>query len=373
MFVDSRVGVYVDTDSARFHFDQLNDLKFHHTHYHRQLDAFLAQEFSASVAAFHVPFPVDPDFPRRVRACHEHCDHVFIFCSELHTFTVSQLWELDLPGVSFYLCGAMNRQFTQAKTYFWLDWFYTSSYWYIHINQDYLNQRLKPYDIKPQAFDALLGNQRPHRDFVYDYVKQHLDHQVLMTYVRRADQSLLNNSEFRAETEGVEYYEHRSYQHSVDRVRFHGVDMSLSQIVPVEIYNQTAYSIVAETNFNSSFNFYTEKTVKPMLARRLFIAIAGRHHLHNLRQLGFQTFGNIIDESYDDVLDDVQRWQQAMEQARWLAQQPQQEILEKIKPIAEHNYRLMIQRNWYLEFLQQLTQELQPLINNTKIGPSSTA
>jgi hypothetical protein len=372
MFVDPGFGVYVDTESARFHFDQLNDLKFHHTNYHRNLDEFLVQKFSPAVAAFHVPFPLDPEFANRVRRAHEFADHVFIFCSELHTFTVSQLWELDMPRVSFYLCGSMNRKFKHAKCYFWLDWFYTSSYFYTQVQRDYLNLRLHPYTVKPKTFDILLGNQRPHRDFVYNYINsQNLQHHAVMTYVRYADRSLLTNDQFIAETEGVEYYPERKYNHSVDRVRYHGVDVSLSQIVPITVYNQTAYTITAETNFNSSFNFYTEKTVKPILARRLFIGIAGQYYLHNLRELGFKTFDGIIDESYDAVLDDTTRWQMAMDQASWLATQDQVEILEKIKPIAEHNYRLMTERHWYREFLEQLTSELQTLVNNTKVGPVS--
>jgi hypothetical protein len=83
--------------------------------------------------------------------------------------------------------------------------------------------------------------------------------------------------------------------------------MSLSQVIPLSIYNQTAYSVVAETNYDNNYIFNTEKIVKPILARRLFLVVSGQHYLRNLRSLGFKTFDGIIDETYDTIADFEQR------------------------------------------------------------------
>ena len=84
---------------------------------------------------------------------------------------------------------------------------------------------------------------------------------------------------------------------------------------------------------------------------------AGQGYLANLQQLGFQTFGDVIDESYDSELDDLVRWRQAWDQVEWLKSQPQAQILEQIRPIVEHNFAVMMTTNWYDQFRQQLEQD----------------
>jgi hypothetical protein len=294
---------------------------------------------------------------------------VFVFCSELHQDTVDQLYKIDRQRVSFYLCGVLNEPLKNGRAHHWLDWFHTSSEFYARTFPGFLDTRLHPYDVKPKSFDVLLGNQRDHRQIVHNYlVRNNLLDQNIVTYHKFSHIKILENSEFIQETEGVEYYPDRTYMHSVDCVKYYGHDLSLSQIIPIQIYNQTAYTVVTETNCDNSYNFYTEKIVKPMLARRLFIAIAGKDYLKNLRQLGFKTFDGIIDESYDTVADNITRWNMALEQMSWLMQQDQTTILKQIEPIVEHNYRLITKLNWYSKFSSSLENEL---INYTKVGPLS--
>ncbi len=67
-----------------------------------------------------------------------------------------------------------------------------------------------------------------------------------------------------------------------------------------------------------------------MIACRLFIVISSYRFLEGLQSLGFKTFEGIIDESYDQEIDDHTRWRKAIEQAVWLCNQPQEEIFKKI-------------------------------------------
>jgi hypothetical protein len=168
------------------------------------------------------------------------------------------------------------------------------------------------------------------------------------------------------ETEGVEFDPNQKYANTIERVMYYGSSITLSQIISLQIYNQTAYSLVTETNFSNEFNFYTEKIAKPMLGRRLFVAIAGRHYLKNLQAIGFQTFGNVIDESYDEIDNDQERWDAALSQVKYLMLCSQEIIAQKIKPIVEHNYSMFVNRDFYREFTNQL--ELM-LINDAKISP----
>jgi hypothetical protein len=64
-------------------------------------------------------------------------------------------------------------------------------------------------------------------------------------------------------------------------------------------YYQTAISIVSETTQNEWFP--TEKTYKSLMLGHPFVVYGGQHSLRKIQQLGFETFGSYIDESYDDA------------------------------------------------------------------------
>jgi hypothetical protein len=162
-------------------------------------------------------------------------------------------------------------------------------------------------------------------------------------------------NQWRWELEGMVMHDVPAW--TIDHVDYYGHNMSVSQIIPMNVYNQTAYSVVAETCWQNDFAFFTEKTVKPIIAQRLFVMFAGKGYLANLRRLGFKTFGDVIDESYDDELDDLVRWAKAWIQVKWLSEQPQELILERIRPVVEHNARVMLTTDWYDLFQQQFEQD----------------
>jgi hypothetical protein len=66
-------------------------------------------------------------------------------------------------------------------------------------------------------------------------------------------------------------------------------------------YNSTAFSIVAETTiWHRDPMFITEKTFKPIAFQHPFILLGQTGILKYLKSLGFETFENIFDESYDE-------------------------------------------------------------------------
>jgi hypothetical protein len=70
-------------------------------------------------------------------------------------------------------------------------------------------------------------------------------------------------------------------------------------ILPVTIFNDTAFSLVVETSvFNNNFH-PTEKTIRNFLLKKPFIVFSSQHYLKYLQEIGFKTFGDVFDESYD--------------------------------------------------------------------------
>lgn len=117
-----------------------------------------------------------------------------------------------------------------------------------------------------------------------------------------------------------------------------------SCFVPYKIYNQTWYSVICESYPNRIF--YTEKLAKPLIAQRLFVFFGARHTLKHLKSFGYHTFDTVIDESYDDVENNQQRWQMAWQQVEHLADQDPAEIYKQVQPILAHNRELIMTQNW---------------------------
>jgi len=89
-----------------------------------------------------------------------------------------------------------------------------------------------------------------------------------------------------------------------------------------------------------------EKIGKCLQARRLFVHVGRAHWLAKLRSMGFETFGSVMDESYDSVVDDVTRWQTALEQIQWLCDQNLPQLISYLRPVLDHNHsRLYAYRN----------------------------
>jgi len=296
-----------------------------------------------------MPYPLDSAFESTVKYFVDHCDHVLILVSELHGNTVLFMSRNDHERISYFICGELNFNLARSPVHKFYDWFSTTVHFYKHVRPHLLASQLSPYTSKPKYFDALLGRKKPHRDLAYETI----DHETnVVTYLGKITEftqdDFSDQSKWRWESAGLQLDKQVSW--TVEHVNYQGHVMSLSQIVPLEVYNETAYSLVTETNHDNHYNFYTEKTVKPILGQRLFIHLSGQNILKNLRAIGFKTFDCVIDESYDQEPNPVKRWNMALDQVRYLSTIPQQEVLEKIRPICEHNYGHMMRTDWYRQY-----------------------
>ena len=313
------------------------------------LKIFLEAPHDKKFAILHTPGFTDlTQVEIDIHTLKDHCDLVIIITSEVHDDTVALIERTRGPNIISFICGILNSDTSHIH---WMDWFITSIIFYKY--KPHVLDKLTPYLKKSKTFDILLGQPKPHRTLIYDFAIDHSD-QVIMTYFKDHTTPIrqLEENSWIWESEGLTIPD-TDFNFTVTPVTYYDCSMSLSQIVPISIYNQTAYSIICETNFKNHYSFFTEKTVKPILGRRLFLMFGGRHQLRNLRKLGFRTFDGIIDESYDEVADLTQRAKMIQSQMTYLFNQDQQIILDKIKPIVEHNYYTMMETDWYGDFARE--------------------
>ena len=331
----TQTAIYLDTDSCRWHFDRV-DLTCDRF---CDVTKFINAANQRKIAMFHIPYPYEggegEKFERRVDAVLDCSERIIILTSELHDITVDFVKRYQHEKIEYMICGS----FRDLPYHVWMDWFITTTYFYKY-NQVKPLDRLHPYSPKPKYFDCLLGMPKPHRNILCNYiVENQFTDRILLTYLgypRRIIEGENTDGWF-WEADGLEVID-KDLKWTVSQVMYYGQQMSLSQVVPIDVYNQTAYSIVAETNFQNHYSFYTEKLIKPVLGRRLFLAFGSQYYLKNLRSLGFKTFDGIIDESYDRATTPTKRIQAIVNSLQMLYNDTNRsKKIAKMYQIAERN------------------------------------
>lgn len=75
----------------------------------------------------------------------------------------------------------------------------------------------------------------------------------------------------------------------------------------LDFYHEFDIELVAETYCLGDTFFPTEKTIRPISAGKSVVVYGPKHYLKRMRELGFQTYNNIWDESYDNF-EGPERW-----------------------------------------------------------------
>lgn len=84
---------------------------------------------------------------------------------------------------------------------------------------------------------------------------------------------------------------------------------NLSYFTRNELFYKTKFSVVVETQAEFEEYHITEKTIKCLVLGHPFVVMGTPGYLKFLNTLGFETYGALFDESYDNVLDLDQRMQ----------------------------------------------------------------
>jgi hypothetical protein len=131
-----------------------------------------------------------------------------------------------------------------------------------------------------------------------------------------------------------------------------------STIYDLKYYENSYFSVVTETKFHyqdiigheeyrTRDMFITEKVIKPIVFKHPFIVLAASNYLTELRAMGYKTFHPYIDETYDTVEDDNERFNMVVEEITRLCTKTHKEWLQwqlAVKDIIEFNNRVFYSR-----------------------------
>jgi hypothetical protein len=126
-----------------------------------------------------------------------------------------------------------------------------------------------------------------------------------------------------------------------------------------DFYKNFALDIVTETVFDYPYPCITEKILRPIACKRMFILLGPAGVLDLLKGKGFTTFGDFVNEDYDTISDPIERFKQVVLSINEFLDKP----LEEIKQYYHVNQQKFDQNFAILKNLrsveyQQLSQKL---------------
>ena len=130
----------------------------------------------------------------------------------------------------------------------------------------------------------------------------------------------------------------------------------------MDLYRDAWLELVPETLYKNAY-FFTEKTAKPMATQTPFLMVSTRYYLEYLHSLGFKTFGDIIDESYDQEPRIETRISMVLQQLQAIIKNGSQAFYNECQPILLHNQNRLLEINGRRQyeidlFIEQSLQEL---------------
>ena len=127
-------------------------------------------------------------------------------------------------------------------------------------------------------------------------------------------------------------------------------------------YLDTYFSLVTETVFDYPYSFRTEKIWKPVAIGHPWIAVANRGYYRDIHKLGFQTFGHVIDESFDQIDNNQERLARIVTVVNDLCRQDLSSFITAAEDKCKYNQqrlaelRLQVRKEFPQQFAQYINE-----------------
>lgn len=213
---------------------------------------------------------------------------------------------------------------------------------------------------KPYKFLFLNGRSRSHRQYL---INRFSNSQLL-------DQSIWTNLDIK--NGPINYldpiYEVDQYSNNVNQetsdqfVKYNLFGGEWGEIyLKAEPYIDSYFSVVTETVFTYPYSFRTEKIWKPIAMGHPFIAVANQGYYRDMHNLGFRTFGHVIDESFDSIENNQERLERIAAVIEDLCQQDLASFLKECYNVCKYNQQHLAEMSQQvrLEFPQRFKQFIQ--------------
>jgi hypothetical protein len=187
---------------------------------------------------------------------------------------------------------------------------------------------------RPYKFLFLNGRARPHRKYLLERLADLLDSAIWTNLdLGNGAIKLLDSCyeyvdfDVDIDTADLTFVKHRLFPNNVWG----------DVILEARPYMDTYFSLVTETVHEYPYSFRTEKIWKPVAIGHPWIAVANRGFYQDMHRLGFQSFGHVIDESFDQIENNQDRLERVAEIVRDLCQQDLASFLNECYNVCKYN------------------------------------
>lgn len=115
----------------------------------------------------------------------------------------------------------------------------------------------------------------------------------------------------------------------------------------INVYEDSYITIITETFFYETFYYMSEKTYKPIMHQHPFIVFGRPFSLQYLKNIGFKTFHPFINEEYDTIQNNKDRFNAILTEIKRLDKLSKDELHDlnkNLNDILVYNQNLLIER-----------------------------
>lgn len=285
----------------------------------------------------------------KIRACKKDVIIVNMATEGHNLFNQLQKFPTDKKYL-LYTNGIWDKQAVQSN----IDYEFLHFYLGIALSTRFLSYNfiqtwlpVIPKECNNGKFCALIGMRKPWRNILVS---------------KLLDAGLDNNNfiSYQGERLGKYQIKDRYLMEKFDPHIHIAENFNMSFSIPVDIFNQTSFCLVVETNMFGFDEFHlSEKTIKCLFTGFPFIVASSPFFLKKLRQLGFRTYSELWDESYDEIVDVEKRMDVILQLCKELNSRNWEDMRVKLNEIAFHNFKKQMEIPTILE--TQVTNILETL------------
>lgn len=210
---------------------------------------------------------------------------------------------------------------------------------------------------RPYKFLFLNGRGRPHRQLLIQNLADLLPEAIWTNLDSAAGPVKILGPEYE-----FDFYQDKQTVAAEGYVKYELFNDQWGEIyLRAKPYLDTHFSLVTETVFDYPYSFRTEKIAKPLAIGHPFIAVSNYGYYRDLHNLGFKTFGHLIDESFDQLENSQDRLTRIEQTVRDLCQQDLAKFSEEAYNICKYNQQRLAEL--HVEIRQEFPERFRQFIN----------
>ena len=186
--------------------------------------------------------------------------------------------------------------------------------------------------VRPYKLLFLNGRNRPHRKYLLSRLHGLLDQCIWTNLDSAAGPLKILDKKYEFDHFADTVIDNHGF---VKYQRFGGLWGEI--YLKAQPYLDTYFSLVTETVYDYPYSFRTEKIWKPIAMGHPWIAVANRGFYRDMHNMGFRTFGQVIDESFDLIDNNQDRLQRTAVIVEDLCNQDLAAFLEDCDNVCKYN------------------------------------